>query len=53
MCLNIYSINNNGPRMELCGIPRLIFLQVDRFLSKDTYWHLLDKKDENNVSATP
>ena len=49
----IYTENNNGPRTEPCGTPQLIFLQVDCLLSKDTYWHLLDKKDENNLCATP
>ena len=49
----LYSVNNNGSRTEPCGTPQLIFLPVDCLLSKDPYWHLLDKKDENNLSATP
>ena len=49
----INSLNNNGPRTEPYGAPQLIFLQVYYLLSKDIYWHLLDKKDESNLCATP
>ena len=41
----IYNVNNNGPRAEPCGIPQLIFLQVNCLLSKvayDLYAQILD-----------